>query len=187
MSDAAEHIAPEAKETDDVAASMARLAVALGDSPRSGFTNGDRAALRRLSPVSPDARHLTALARALATVNPRPADAEAVLCWSIIINALAVGRARSHTGRPLGRVLHAAGVTEARLEALLAADPATLADLAPRIARRLDQSGEAGSVNWVQFARLVLTAAGEDADARKSIRLQIARDWLAGATSSPQS
>lgn len=148
----------------------------------SALSNGDKAALRRLDPLKPDQRHWLPLMRALSLTGL--ADTFAV---RITVNALALSEGRHDGEIGFGAALAQTEVSDLKLGMLLSADLPTLAELGPRLARRLASEGAAA--NWRQFRKLVETAAlSTDDPDHRDIRIRIARDFQrAEATKSKES
>ena len=94
--------------------------------------------------------------------------------WALIVHSLALARGRHDPRMSSGRGLVSAGLTELRLDMLLAADLDVLFDLLPRLARRL--SAGAVALDWLPLAEIVLNA-GRDEDRADRARLQIARTY----------
>jgi CRISPR system Cascade subunit CasB len=129
----------------------------------------DRAALRRMTPSRrPPLAFFRLAYRAL------PADWEARRReWMTLVAGIALMGPRPHlSNRPAGLALAEAGLSESRLERLLAAEGEILSATLLRTAYFLGARG--APVNWADFARLLLVA---DKDEKESIRLAIARDF----------
>jgi CRISPR system Cascade subunit CasB len=151
------------------------------------FPTGDHAALRRMVPANPAGAALP-LFRLLTELNA-PVGRR-VGRWALVTNALALARGRHDRGVKAGAGLHLAGVSEARVNMLLAADLDVLFDLLPRIARRLDSAGPEGRLDWRPLAALALHAAddtpggdngaGDEERVRKA-RVDIARQYSRAA------
>lgn len=154
----------------------------LSSALRNGrISTGEAAALRRLDPAHPDRRHIMPLMRLLAglEVEDRPETWQRL---TLIANAIALARGR-HDTRPelaAGRRLHAIGLSETRLMALLSADFATLTDLLPRIARRVGASNEA--LDWRPLVLLAWYSSRDEVKADEQ-RRHIAAEWLRAAAS----
>lgn len=140
-------------------------------------TTGDAAALRRLDPAQPDRRHVLPLMRLLAgaQIDDRPDSWQRL---ALIANSVALARGLHDENRPTGAALHALGVSEQRLMALLAADFATLTDLLPRLARRAVAASE--RMDWRPLARLAWTADRDEDEADRQ-RRRIASAYLRAA------
>ena len=143
---------------------------------------GEAAALRRLVPADPDRRHILPLMRLLADVEveDRP---DAWRRLALIANAVALARGLHDPQCDTGRALHALGLSEQRLMALLAADFATLTDLLPRIARRAAAVSEA--MDWRPLALLAWYADRDEARADEQ-RRRIAGGWIRAAATAAQ-
>lgn len=133
------------------------------------FPAGERAMLRRMTPErQPPLAFLRLAYRNL------PEDWEA---WHDEWMTLATGIALMcphphHPHRPAGRVLAETGLSESRLERLLAADGEGLRAILLKIAYFL--GAKQAPVNWTDFARLLFA---QDKDEMEHIRLAIARDF----------
>jgi hypothetical protein len=135
------------------------------------FSMGDQAALRRMD-LSAPGRAALPLQRLLAAAEVAEIEnPSAFRRWALVVHCLAIMRGRIDMGVPAGGALFALGLTEARLNQLLAADEDVLFDLLPRIARRVAAQGAA--FDWRPLARLVLG----DAEAAEAARLGIARAY----------
>jgi hypothetical protein len=147
---------------------------------RATLTTGEAAALRRLDPARPDRRHILPLMRLLVEAGIEdlpPADGRHDRL-ALIANAIALARGAHDPRRPAGEALHALGLSEQRLMALLAADFATLTDLLPRIARRAAAAREA--MDWQPLVLLAWFAEHDEARADEQ-RRRIASRWLRAA------
>lgn len=82
--------------------------------------------------------------------------------WALVLHclALAQGRHDARADAEPGKVLHDLHFSEARLEQLIEADPAVLASLMPRLARRLAAAG--ATVNWRPLVDLLLGTGSDD-------------------------
>jgi len=155
-----------------------RLLHALARGLKDGtITTGDAAALRRLDSAQPDRRHLLPLVRLLAgtQIDDQPDTWQRL---ALITNCVALARGLHDENRPAGTALHALGVSEQRLMALLAADFATLTDLLPRLARRAGAAAE--RMDWRPLARLAWTVDRDEAEADRQ-RRHIASAYLRAA------
>lgn len=157
--------------------------------PKSPLSNGEKAALRRLDPVNPDQRHLGPVFALLARLETKSQASEnsemvgAGLPDLITINALALANGNHVGTSPFGGALATIDLGEMRLNLLLTADLATLAELGPRIARRFAAKGQ--PANWKQFHRLARTADHpNDSETYRQARLQITRDFQRATTQS---
>jgi hypothetical protein len=148
------------------------------DSDRCPLTNGEKAALRRMDPSNVDRRYLVSLYSVLARLEPQ-SDGYAFgdsLADLITINAIALGNGNHVGATSIGEALAAIEYGALRLNSLLSADLATLAELLPRIAKRLSAQGQ--SVNWKEFHRLARTAPlPSDDDRHCAVRVSIARNF----------
>ncbi|MBG6080654.1 type I-E CRISPR-associated protein Cse2/CasB [Rubrivivax gelatinosus] len=96
--------------------------------------------------------------------------------WALVLHCLALADG-GHDPRPdhaAGAVLARLRFSEARVRQLVEADEAVLADLLPRIARRLGNTG--ASANWWPLARLVLDEA--DSPEGRAARAEIVRSFV---------
>lgn len=155
------------------ASALAAMAGQLAD---PGFPTGEHAALRRMDP-RPGRIGGAALPfeRLRAGAGVGEGDAER---WALVVHALALARGRHDPRRPTGAALREAGLTDERLDLLLAADLDTLFDLLPRLARRLAASGAA--LDWLPLVEVVMNAGRDEAAADRA-RLRIARGYARAA------
>jgi CRISPR system Cascade subunit CasB len=164
-------VTPGPTRAPGFAKTIAALAARLAD---PHFPTGDHAALRRMDPQHPGAAALP-LFHALDRAGLEDGDAPAtVRRWALIVHCLALARGRHDWHAPTGKMLFEIGLSEARLDQLLAADLDVLFDLLPRIARRLAAQG--GAIDWVPLARIVRWA-GLHEDSAEEARLTIARSF----------
>lgn len=149
---------------------LASLAHALSDA--GGYVGmGTHAALRRMNPLAPGTA-ASAVYRLLADQEISLDDDARLLRWCVLVHALALARG-AHDGRTsIGKGLWAMNYTERRVNQLLVADFDGLAQLVPRLARRLRASG--GAIDFAPLMRLVLSA-GINPQAADRARLDIAR------------
>ena len=145
-----------------------RLAQVLGGSE---LPTGDRAALRRMDPREPGRAALPLHRLLFAAGVEGAASAGNANRWALLVHCLAIARGRHDRAAPTGKALCDLGLTEARLNQLLAADEEVLFDLLPRIARRL--AAQNAAVDWLPLARILLAGA----DAADQARLDIARSY----------
>lgn len=99
--------------------------------------------------------------------------------WALVLHCLALANG-AHDPRPdhaAGAVLARLRFSEARVSQLVEADEAVLADLLPRVARRLAATGS--SANWWPLAELVL--APPDSERGRKARSDIVRAFVAHA------
>ncbi len=103
-----------------------------------------------------------------------PADWEAHRReWMTLVAGIALMCPRPHRpDRPAGLALAEAGLSESRLERLLAAEGDILSMILLRTAYFLGARNI--PINWADFARLLLVA---ERDEKETIRLSIARDF----------
>jgi CRISPR type I-E-associated protein CasB/Cse2 len=96
--------------------------------------------------------------------------------WALVLHCLALAEG-GHDPRPdhaAGAVLARLRFSEARVRQLVEADEAVLADLLPRVARRLGNTG--ASANWWPLARLVLN--DPDSPEGRDARAEIVRSFV---------
>lgn len=149
---------------------LASLAHALSDS--SGTVGmGAHAALRRMNPLAPGIA-ASVVYRLLAEQGVSLEDDARLLRWCVLVHALALARGGHDRRTSIGKGLWAMNYTERRINQLLVADFDGLAQLVPRLARRLRASGSA--LDFVPLMRLVLTADLNPKAADRA-RLDIAR------------
>ncbi len=130
---------------------------------------GDLASLRRLdldNPMAPAFFRL--IARHTPHESPSP---ETMRAYALVAAILALRPDTLVPGRRLGSNLVDAGVSEARVQRLLAARGETFRDLALRTARVLVRSG---AFSYEQLCRLILAG---DGPAAEHLRLAVARDF----------
>lgn len=164
-----------ATERQPVASPPLRLVALLSRGLRDGTLGpGEAAALRRLDPFAPDRRHLPVLYRLLAEIEA-PSGNEDVARLTLIAHVLALARGLHDPGVSPGRAMAELGVSEARFAALLAADFAGLADVLPRLARRL--AAQSRAIDWRPLARLVWTADRFE-DEAETVRRRLAADFV---------
>lgn len=168
--EAAADLAPQASPSPPL-----RLVSLISRRLRDGsLCPGEAAALRRLDPLAPDQRHLPALFRLLAEIEA-PLSDDDVARLALIAHALALARGLHDPNLAPGRGLAGIALSEARLAALLAADFASLADLLPRLARRL--AAQSCAIDWRPLASLAWTA-GRYEDQAETIRRRLAADFV---------
>ena len=130
---------------------------------------GDRAMLRRMTPFQrPPLAFFRLACRDL------PADWEGQRReWMTLVAGMALMCPSPHRpDRPVGLALAEAGLSESRLERLLAAEGDVLSTILLRTAYLLGANGMAA--NWVDFAGLLFAA---ERDEKENLRLAIARDF----------
>lgn len=133
---------------------------------------GDLASLRRMDPIDPSGAALV-LYRLLGDVGM---EGEQSRSWSLIVHCLALAHGKHRSGGPnVGEALVALHYGEARLDLLLRADAETLADVLPRLARRLHAKGQL--MDWWPLAKLILNRDSGRSNAQRA-REQIARDYV---------
>ena len=150
-----------------------KLSVRIGHIARvltdTSFPNGERAALRRMSPGQPPPlsfhrftlRHL-----------PDGWDHQRAN-WMTLVAGIALMVPHAHRAdQPLGKALATAGYSEARLERLLLAEGDTRRTLLLRAARFL--AAKSTPFDWTEAARFLLTS---DAVKRDRLSLFIAKTF----------
>ena len=161
-------------------AAVARLLAGGADTPgeHRPISTGEHAALRRMDPssIGPAA---FAFERLWVQAGAPESDPER---WALIVHALALARGRHDPRRPTGAALQEVGLTEQRLNLLLAADLEVLFDLLPRLARRLD--ARAAALDWLPLADIVLNAGRNEVEADRA-RLRIARAYARASAAKP--
>lgn len=170
---------PSSAEKPRLHPTLALLREVNRDPAKGGLSIGEAAALRRIDPTRPDARHLLPLARLLARAGLElmPGAPE----WdraAVIVNAMALARGHHARQPSTGAGLHAIGLSEERLMALLTAEFEELRDLLPRIARRAAASAQ--PMDWAPLARLAWHAGRDPARADRQ-RQRIAGDYTRAA------
>lgn len=96
--------------------------------------------------------------------------------WALVLHCLALAQG-GHDPRPdraAGAVLARLNFSEARVRQLVEADEDVLADLLPRLARRLGVA--AATANWWPLAQLVLAPA--DSQVGRQARADIVRSYV---------
>jgi len=182
MPDAINRLEAPAVDASSARTGLASCVAALaGRLSGSALPTGEHAALRRMDPAAPGRAALT-LYRLLADAGIDTSGPESEKRWALVVHALALARGRHDRTRRIGAVLAEIGVSEARLNTLLAADFDVLLDLVPRLARRLDASG--ASADWLPLVRLVLsTGYASQEEQADEARLTIARAFARAADS----
>ena len=133
------------------------------------FPSGDRAALRRMNPAIPPPLAFYRFAfRHLPETWDRQEGA-----WVTLVAGLSLMGPHAHRpGLAAGRALAEAGLSESRLERLLAADGDTMHALLLRLARFL--GAKVQPLDWTDLAVLILST---DPAKREQSRLRIAREY----------
>jgi CRISPR system Cascade subunit CasB len=93
--------------------------------------------------------------------------------WAFIAHGIALSGHDAGEGKYLGRQLHDAGVSEARVTRLLDARGDAFVQTLPRLLRLMASKNVAP--NWAELGRLVLN---EDQDDAEKTRLKVARDFF---------
>ena len=153
---------------EEVAAGLATLI-------HSGATStGDRARLRRLVPGrAPDISFHRFIVQRVPEAWQGPAHADA---WKALIQSIAAQSLAPHDPtKGFGRALLDAGVSERRLEAMLAAEGRTLQTLVMRACGRLANARQ--RCDWRQVAQLLFA----EGNRRERINERIARDYFRAA------
>lgn len=155
-------------DEDSLAGIVGRLAGVIGS---ENFPAGERAALKRLNPRLPPPLTFYRFAFRHLPDGWETQKAE----WMTLVSGLALMCPDPHRPhRPAGRALAEAGYSETRLERLLVSERRDLQTLVLRAARFL--AAKAESVNWIDFARLLLT---KDRGKLENARMKFARDYYA--------
>lgn len=148
---------------------LASLAAQLQQLQRTD--RGSLARLRRFHPASDESAALFETERLLQRAGldvQGPTRAR----WALVLHCLALAQGRhaaAARNRQTGEVLAALGLGESRLKQLLEADADTLADLMPRLARRIGAAGEA--LDWWPLAEMLLyTGTNEEGRADRARR-----------------
>lgn len=138
------------------------------------LASGDKAALRRMDTTSPG-REILALTRILHSARAdEHAGAIPVDRWRVIVHCLALVEGKHAPGIAAGRALADMGLSEARLNAMLAADHDVFVDMLATLARRVRSAGVA--LDWAPLAQIALFSGRHEEEADKA-RLRIARDF----------
>lgn len=158
-------------EKSTLESALASIAKVLAH-PGERIGMGEHAALRRMNPLEPGA----AAAIVCRLLADREVDVDALtdaqlLRWCVIVHALALARGAHSRQTPIGKGLWDMGYGEQRINQLLVADFDGLAQLVPRLARRL-HSGNVAAMDFMPLAYLLLAS---NEDARSRARLSIAR------------
>lgn len=133
---------------------------------------GDLAALRRMSPKAPPP---TAFYRLLARAGVPSLSATTVPDWSAATGVMAQRPDALKGSRDLGGALARIGLSEQRLDTLLAARGDTLRDLARRTSLRLARSEEA--MPYRELCQLTLFAHAAEHPAGDVLRIRIAQSF----------
>lgn len=129
-------------------------------------STGASARLRRFHPRTHSQAALFDTERLLMAAGVQPRDAQQRERWALVLHclALAQGRHDPRSDAEPGAVLARLRFSEQRLRVLVEADARVLADLMPRLARRLAAAG--ATVNWWPLAELLLLSDAADDDSR---------------------
>ena len=141
--------------------------------PGERISMGEHAQLRRMNPQEPGAA-AAIVCRMLFQRNvplADEADHGQLLRWCVIVHALALARGAHIKGMPIGKALWEMGYSELRINQLLVADDAALAQLVPRLARRL----RASDVTVMDFIPLMYLLLASSSEGKNRARLSIAR------------
>lgn len=133
------------------------------------------ARLRRIHPQHDGRAALFECEWLLQSAGIRPHDGDAYDQWALLLHCLAIAQGRHARGSEFepGRVLARLRVSEARIKQIVEADAEVLADLIPRLARRLAADG--ATIDWWPLAELLLDAGSPRAD---TARRRIVREYL---------
>lgn len=142
--------------------------------PGARISMADHAAIRRMDPTAP-ASAARAVYTLLADVGMALDETNDIERWILLIHALALARGAHDPGVFIGDALVKINFREARLQQLLSADKALLADLIPRLARRL--SAQQQRMDFAPLMRLLM-AVDRDTEEVEAARLAIARSFV---------
>jgi len=142
-----------------------------------GLSMGDHAALRRMEPLAAG-RAARVVYGLLAELDVPLDHAELVQRWTVLIHALALAHGAHEKSISIGTALFAINFGEARLEQLLSADFAVLADIVPRLARRLHSKSQ--RMDFSQLTNLLLNI-DRDSDKAEKARQDIAKSFVIAA------
>lgn len=163
----------ESSTPESVLASLAKVLAQPG--VRIGM--GEHAALRRMNPQEPGAAAAIVCRLLLERdVTLDDDNGDQLLRWCVIVHALALARGAHSKAVKIGdalvkiRFISTDG-REHRINQLLGADAAMLAQLIPRLARRLHANG--AEMDFLPLMELMLTA-GRDEVRADAVRLQVA-------------
>ena len=138
------------------------------------YSAGDRADLRRLDPEAPGGAAFWRLM--VHFIEKEPAAQLDKLggwhgygTWAVLLAALGEGAQRHKPTHNLGEACQRGGVSEKRFIALLRASGKTLWRAVRQLAHQLDSTAQ--SVNFTDFARLLLFAPDSDAGLKARRRL----------------
>ena len=140
-------------------------------------TTGVMARLRRADPAGGFMTALFEIEWMLQAAAIEPLDQDQHSRWALALHCLAIAQGKHAKDQEAGAVLHRlyAG-KEARLRQLIEADFVVLADLMPRLARRLGNAGYA--LDWWPLVNLLLYT-GTDQEARaNSARQRLVQQFL---------
>lgn len=161
---------------------LRRVINALNKSP-----SGASVRLRRFHPLRQVRAVTFEIEALLDAAQISTADPDTAQRWALILHCLALAGARHGTGSgaATGRVLARLPLTEVRLRQLLDADFDLLADLLPRLARRLATAST--EIDWRPLADLLLYA-GTAAEVRADhARRRIVRGYIGALASADRS
>jgi len=158
---------------------LARRLAEPGNTPGNGrgLSMGDHAALRRMDPLAPG-RAARVVYGLLAELDVPLDHTESVQRWTVLIHALALAHGGHEKTTSIGTALVSINFGEARLEQLLSADFAVLADIVPRLARRLHAQSQ--RMDFSQIVYLLLTIDRDSHTAEKA-RQDIAKSFVIAA------
>ena len=166
---------------DDSSIKDSRLASALANMakvlrhPGERISMGEHAALRRMNPLQPGpaAAIVCRLLQERDITLPDSDDAQ-LLRWCVIVHALALAHGAHSKAMPIGKALWEMGYSEQRINQLLVSDADGLAQIVPRLARRLHAS-KVAAMDFVPLMHLLLASSEE---VRNRARLVIARSCV---------
>lgn len=142
--------------------------------PGERISMADHAAIRRMDSAAP-ASAARAVYSLLADVGMPLDEADDIDRWILLVHALALARGAHDPSVFIGDALIKIHFGEARLQQLLSADRALLADLVPRLARRL--SSQQQRMDFAPLMRLLM-AVDRDTEEAEAARLAIARSFV---------
>lgn len=129
---------------------------------------GTAARLRRFHPSHDGRAALFEAELLLHAAQVHPHDEAQRQRWALVLHCLAIAQGAHDPRAEPGAALARLHFSEARLRQLVEADEAVLADLVPRIARRLAAAGAV--VNWRPLADLLLYAGVDEMRADQARR-----------------
>jgi CRISPR type I-E-associated protein CasB/Cse2 len=153
------------------------LASIAGQLKGERLSTGDEAALRRMDVTAPG-REIMALSRILQEANAHERVGAPADRWRVVVHCLALVEGNHAPGVATGTALANMGLSEARLNTLLAADHDVYIDMLATLARRIRSAGVA--LDWAPLAQIALFAGRNEEEADRA-RLRIAREFAKSA------